>query len=146
MKLRDILKEKGSEVYSVDPEATVAEAINLMVEKNIGSVVVMKGNRPVGIFTERDLLRRVCAGCSKDPAKTKVKEVMTSGVIYGAPDDDIQYAINVMTQHRIRHLPILESGKLVGIISIGDVLKQQYKEIEFENRVLKNYISESYPG
>jgi len=144
MKLKDILKEKGSEVYSVELNASVTDAINLMVEKNIGAVIVMNGKRPVGIFTERDLMRRVCVSC-KDPHQTKVKDVMTSGVIYGAPDDDIQYAINVMTQHRIRHLPIFDGDQLVGIISIGDILKLQYKELEMENRVLKEYISESYP-
>ena len=127
MKLAGIIKEKGETVFSLDADATVKDAVDMMVEKNIGAVMIMDGKRPMGIFTERDLLKRVCAKC-------------------GSSDDDIQYAINVMTQHRIRHLPICDETGLKGIISIGDILKLMYKSTEEENKMLRNYISDKYPG
>jgi len=145
MKLAGIIKEKGETVFSLDVDATVKDAVDMMVEKNIGAVMIMDGKRPIGIFTERDLLKRVCAKCGV-LSETPVKEVMTAGVICGSPDDDIQYAINVMTQHRIRHLPICDETGLKGIISIGDILKLMYKSTEEENKMLRNYISDKYPG
>ncbi|WP_053001282.1 CBS domain-containing protein [Kosmotoga pacifica] len=141
----DIIREKGEEVYSISADASIKDAVDLMVEKNIGAVMVMEGKRVIGIFTERDLLKRACANCLK-LSETPVREVMTAGVICGAPDDDIQYAINVMTQHRIRHLPICDETGLKGLISIGDIIKVMYKNVEIENKMLKNYISDQYPG
>ncbi|OAA27992.1 hypothetical protein AT15_04710 [Kosmotoga arenicorallina S304] len=145
MKLVDIIKEKGDVVYSVSADATVKDAVDTMVRENIGAVMVMDGKRPIGIFTERDLLKRVCAKCGV-LSETPIKEVMTAGVICGSPDDDIQYAINVMTQHRIRHLPICDETGLKGLISIGDILKLMYKSTKEENKMLRNYISNQYPG
>lgn len=145
MKLIEILKSKGTEVFSVDIGASVFDAIRIMVEKGIGSVVVMDGKRQIGIFTERDLMRRVCLN-DLDYHQTAIEKVMTQEIIYGQPQDDVQYAINVMTTNRIRHLPVLEDGTLVGVISIGDLLKLQQTELEYENRVLKDYISDRYPG
>jgi len=145
MRLKDIIKEKGSEVFSVERTDSVRKAIEVMVEKNIGAVLVLDSGKPIGIFTERDLLRRCCSKrVSLD--ETPVEKVMTSKIIFGSLDDTIQKAAEIMTEKRIRHLPIIENGDLKGLISIGDLMKVQCRLMEKENESLKNYISDKYPG
>lgn len=139
MKVRDILREKGYEVVTVPPSLSVQEAMRLLVGHNIGSVVVVEEEKVHGILTERDILR---FGAT-DPHRLRsmqVSDAMTSRVIAGATDDELDQVMEVMTENRIRHLPIVEDGWLEGIISIGDVVNALRQRVESENRHLRNYI------
>ncbi|MEQ8789821.1 MAG: CBS domain-containing protein [Pirellulaceae bacterium] len=139
MILRDILRTKGSSVHSIHPSATLAEVVNRLVEHNCGSLVVCENEQMVGIITERDILR-ACAFNGGTLAEKLVRDSMTTNVTIGSPDDSIGDTMGLMTDRRIRHLPILEEGKLAGLISIGDVVKSQHDNLEVENHLLKNYI------
>ncbi|MFQ5603933.1 MAG: CBS domain-containing protein [bacterium] len=140
MKLKEILKSKGAEVMTINGDATIHDAIKLLVEKNIGALLVMnKSGKPSGIISERDILRE-SAERDQQLRKTKIQNVMTRDLIIGLPDDDITYTMGVMTQNRIRHLPIMENEQVIGMISIGDVVKAQLNEQEFDNRYLKQYM------
>jgi CBS domain-containing protein len=139
MKVRDILREKGYEVVTVPPSLSVQEAMRLLVGHNIGSVVVVEEEKVHGILTERDILR---LGAT-DPDRLRsmqVSDAMTSRVIAGATDDELDQVMAVMTENRIRHLPIVEDGWLEGIISIGDVVNALRQRVESENRHLRDYI------
>ena len=143
MRIRDVLQKKGTDVITVTPDQSVPSLVDVLNERRIGSLVVLGPNGEVaGIVTERDVLRNYgrCVGATDD-LPVKVADIMTRELIIGVPDDEIQYAIRVMTRERIRHLPIIEEGKLAGIISIGDIVKAMMDEIEFENRMLKDYIT-----
>ncbi len=140
MLIRDILRKKGNHVVTIESHRTVHEAIRSLVANNIGALLVISADdQLVGIFTERDILREV-AERSGQLRETSVGDVMTRNVIIGVPEDTIEYVMGVMTQNRIRHLPVLEGDELAGIISIGDVVNAQLRETEFENRLLKDYI------
>lgn len=139
MQLRDILRRKGSDVVTASPDQTVLEAMRILVAHGIGAVVVMEGDRIRGILSERDVLRLG----SRDPSllsSTPVGEAMTADLVIGVADDDMHYAMNVMTENRIRHLPIVRDGRLDGIVSIGDLVNACRSQAEFENRHLKDYI------
>lgn len=140
MKIRDVLEAKGSQVFCIAPEQTVQEAVALLVEHRVGSLVVLDGRgRLAGIITERDVLRE----CHRHPeglGRVRVTEAMTLDVKIGVPDDELPHVMAVMTNHRIRHLPILERDRLVGIVSIGDVVKACLDRVEDENRYLRDYI------
>jgi CBS domain-containing protein len=139
MKIRDILRIKGSDVIAVGPDQTVIAAVRVLSEHRIGALVVSSGESIRGIISERDVLNLVAG----DPARvqdTQVEEVMTRDVIVGVPDDDLDYVMNIMTQNRIRHLPIVADGRLEGIVSIGDVVNAVRRSVESENRHLKDYI------
>lgn len=150
MKVKDILQQKGRAVVTIEPDRTVHDAIHKLCEHRIGALVV-KGERGdiCGIITERDILLQCGERCSVlrgslRPGETVcpavVEEVMTRELIIGVLDDKIDYVMGVMTKNRIRHLPILDGGELVGIVSIGDVVNAHLNETEFENRLLKDYI------
>ncbi len=140
MQIRDILRSKGVEVMTIRPEATIHDAMTMLVHHRIGSLMVIdERGKIVGIITERDILRE-CAARSEQVKETRVQEVMTRNLIIGVPDDEIGYVMWIMTQNRIRHLPVMANEKLEGLISIGDVVKAQLEESEFENRYLKDYI------
>lgn len=145
MNVRSILEEKGSPgVITIDPDRTIQEAIERLVENNIGSLVVVdEEGELAGIITERDILR-VCTGGGERLATTRVGEVMTRNLIVGDADDSIDYVMGIMTQNRIRHLPVVGRRGLRGMVSIGDVVKVQLHETEYENRHLKEYIQGSY--
>ena len=137
----EILKAKGdSVVYSIGPSATVYEALALMAEKNVGALLVMEGEKIVGMITERDYARKVVllARSSKD---TPLRDVMTPAVIYVRPDQTTEDCMALMTQSRIRHLPVIDNGKLVGLISIGDLVKGIISEQTFIIEQLQHYIS-----
>lgn len=123
MKVRSILATKSSEVITIGPAAPVRDAVKLLEENNIGALVVMDGERPVGILSERDIIRRAASneGLFGEP----VRELMTHQLITGLPQDDIYSVMHTMTEKRFRHLPILDEGRLIGIVSIGDLLKAQ---------------------
>ena len=139
MKLHDILTVKGSDVFTICPEATLAEVIAKLVRCNCGSLVVWNGDRMVGIITERDILK-ACDVYGTRLTDVSVRESMTSNVTTGSPDDEVGYIMGLMTQKRIRHLPILKEGHLSGMISIGDIVKAQHSQLSMENHYLKEYI------
>ncbi|HEX9216877.1 MAG TPA: CBS domain-containing protein [Gemmatimonadales bacterium] len=125
--VREILAKKGSDVLTIAPGETVLRAAQVMNDRGIGGLVVAEGGRPVGIFTERDILRRVVAQ-QRDPATTKVAEVMTAPVTACGPDTPVDECAAMMTEKRIRHLPVVGERVLAGVITIGDVLAFQVRE------------------
>lgn len=137
--LRDILSRKGREVVSVSPADTVLHAANLMNERGIGGLLVLEAGEPVGIFTERDVLRRVVAP-GRDPRTTKVAEVMTAPVTTSTPDLPIEECAALMTSRRIRHLPVREAGRLAGVVTIGDILAYQVSEQQATIAQMTNYL------
>jgi CBS domain-containing protein len=139
MNLRDILNQKGHAVYTVSPRAKLAGALQVMVEHNCGSLVVCDNEAMVGIISERDLLRALAAN-AQAMEETLVEGPMTRNVITGDPNDDLNKIMGVMTQHRIRHLPVLENGRVCGLISIGDIVKAQHEQLARENHFLMSYI------
>lgn len=139
MKLQDILSSKGQAIYSISPTNTLGEVVDKLVQHNCGALLVLEGEDLVGIISERDVLR-ACADLNH-PLAVTVEERMTKDLITGAPDDDLEHVMGLLTQHRIRHLPVIDATKrLVGVISIGDVVKSQHEELSDENRLLKQYI------
>lgn len=119
--ISSILHQKVSTLWSIAPEATVFEAIKLMAEKNIGSLLVMSGGKLTGIFTERDYTRKIALH-GKNSKQTQVWEIMPKEIISVTPDDSVEDCMRLMTEHRVRHLPVVEGKNVVGIISIGDLV------------------------
>ena len=137
--VREILQSKGDAVYSIQPTETLATAVRQLNEHNCGSLVVCDGDRLVGILTERDILHAV-ADLEDRLQEIPVESRMTSDVVTGSLDDPVENVMGVMTDNRIRHLPIVETGKLAGLISIGDVVKAHHAQLSIENHYLKSYI------
>ncbi len=138
-KVRDLLKRKGSDVVTIDLEATVLDAAKKMNERRIGAVVVMQGEKIVGIFTERDVMNRVVAPL-RDPAATRVRDVMTAKVAFCTPETPLEECRTAMTRHKIRHLPVVEDGKLAGLLSSGDLLARELAAQEETIRYLHEYM------
>ena len=137
--ITEVLKEKGSGVIGVDPTATVYQAIESMVENNCGSLLVMQDGDIAGIFTERDYLRKIALQ-GRTSQDTAVQEVMTSPVVVCEAGSEIDEALALMTDRRIRHLPVVDDGRVVGVVSIGDLVKFKTKEQEFRIGYLEDYI------
>ncbi|MCP4633205.1 MAG: CBS domain-containing protein [candidate division Zixibacteria bacterium] len=145
MKVKDLLADKGSAVYSVPPDKTLKEALHSMLENKVGCLLVVLGDEvPVGIITERDILRFVAKAINWHD--TLIKEIMTSNLVIGFPDDDLEVIMALMTQNYFRHVPILDNKRLAGIVSIGDIIKTQLMNIKAENRYLNEYIAGKYPA
>ena len=140
-----ILDRKGRDVYSVAPTVTVAEAVAEMNLHRVGSVMVIDGGRLIGIFTERDVLRRV-VGPGLDPHQVSVEKVMTTSVMTIAPEATIEETMALFTEKRFRHLPVIEHGELVGTISIGDITRWISDHHRAEAEHLKNYIAGGFPA
>lgn len=140
--VRQMLQRKGGQVFSVSPTASVYEALERMAQYDIGAILVTEGQRMVGIFSERDYARKVIL-MGRVSRETTVAEVMSSSVISVAPDATVEGCMNLMTDHRIRHLPVLDGDQLMGVISIGDVVKAIITEQEFRIGQLEEYISGS---
>ena len=138
--VRHLLQEKGNQVWSVSPSAMVYAALELMATKNLGAVLVMDAGKVVGIFTERDYARKVILK-GKSSKTATVGELMTTEVLYVSPDDTLENCMALMTEKRARHLPVLENGKLAGVVSIGDVVKAIISDREFMIRELERYIT-----
>ncbi|MEW5881229.1 MAG: CBS domain-containing protein [Pseudomonadota bacterium] len=135
-----ILKSKRDPaVYTIAPTATVFDALKLMAEKEIGGLLVMDGDKVVGIFTERDYARKV-ALMARTSKETLVREVMTTPVMYVRPDQTSEECMALMTENRLRHLPVMDNGRLVGLISIGDLVKDIISEQQFIIEQLEHYI------
>jgi CBS domain-containing protein len=140
MRLSDLLRVKGSKVVTIDPDRTVLDAVRTLVDHNIGAIVVVDEGAPVGILSKRDILRLTSKG-SQELDRTLVADVMTREVVFAGETDLLPTAMETMTRHRIRHLPVIRGEELAGIVSIGDVVKALGSEFEEENRHLKQYIA-----
>ena len=140
-----ILKTKGPQIWSVAPDATVFDAIALMADKSVGAVLVIFEGRPVGIVSERDYARKVIlqGRSSKD---TRVLDIMTVGLVTVTPDNTIDECMRIMTHHRIRHLPVIDRGDLVGIVSIGDLVNAVIADQAQTIDQLYTYIGNKYPA
>lgn len=141
MLIAEILRSKGSDVTTVDPATSVAGLLALLAEHNIGAVVVAEDDEVVGIASERDVVRRLHergAGLLTAP----VREIMTAAVVTCAPGDTVDSLTVLMTEHRVRHLPVLRDGVLIGIVSIGDVVKSRISQLEAHREQLENYITQ----
>jgi len=138
--IRQLLEEKGSEVWSTSPDASVYEALQLLAEKNIGALVVLRNGELVGVVSERDYARKVIL-LGKTSMKTPVKEIMTEEVITVRTGNTIEEAMALMSNKRIRHLPVVEEEEIVGVVSIGDLVKAIMADQEFTIDQLEKYIS-----
>jgi CBS domain-containing protein len=138
--LSEILDEKGADVLQIEADASVFEAVKRMVEANVGSLLVTEGCEITGIVTERDYLRRVALEGRTDK-ETPVAEIMSSPLIVVTPQTTIDECMAVMTDQRIRHLPVVDGGEIVGVVSIGDVVKFKSKKQSFEIQYLNDYIT-----
>lgn len=139
MRIRDILDRKGRHVVTVSPDRTVREAVELLVDHDIGSLVVTSSDEVRGIITERDALRLAARDPDGWPG-VAVSDVMTEELLVAVQDDDLDYIREIMTENKVRHLPIVEDGDLQGIVSIGDVVNASRRDVKAENRYLRQYI------
>ena len=138
--VKDILRSKGYDVWSIVPDATVYEALKFMDDKNVGALVVLDGETVVGIISERDYARKVILH-GRSSKELPVREIMTTTVYYVRPEQSIQECMALMTDKRVRHLPAMENDRLVGLISIGDVVKAIIAEHESTIKHLEDYIT-----
>ncbi|NLT67059.1 MAG: CBS domain-containing protein [Acidobacteria bacterium] len=136
----DLLKTKGSEILFISPEAQVYEALQLMAERNVGALLVLESGNLVGIFSERDYARKLVLK-GKFSKETRVREVMTEEVVTVEPSDNIERCMAAMTNKRVRHLPVLDRGRLLGVISIGDIVKAIISEQQSTIGILEDYIT-----
>jgi len=139
MLIRDVVSSKGSSVVTVAPNATVVEAAQVLVQHAIGSVLVVEDGELLGILTERDVLRLA----ARDPwllASTRAREIMSTDIVVGLAEDDVAYGMAIMTNNRIRHLPVLDRGRLAGIVSIGDLVNASLTDLQAEVRMLRDYV------
>ena len=139
-KVRDILARKGNVVRTIAPSASVLEATREMNEHRIGALLVAHGDRIIGVFTERDVLTRIVAAAA-DPASIKVQDVMTSPVAYCTPETNLEECKGIFTEKRIRHLPVMEGEKVVGVVTPGDVLAFEADDQVRTIHYLKEYIT-----
>ena len=136
-----ILKAKPEQtVYTISPAASVFDAVKQMAEKSIGALVVIEGEKVVGIITERDYARKIVL-MARSSKETPVRDIMTSAVMYVRPDQTSEECMVLMTENRLRHLPVMDSGNLIGLISIGDLVKDIISEQKFIIQQLEHYIT-----
>lgn len=143
--IAEILRHKPGPVWSISPEATVFEAIQLMADKNIGAVLVMEGDQLVGVISERDYARRVLLK-GRSSRETRVREIAAMPVLSVTPSHTVEECMRLMTERRVRHLPVLEQGKVVGIVSIGDLVNWVITAQNATIQQLQSYISGTQPG
>jgi CBS domain-containing protein len=141
MRVSDVLTSKGSDaVYTITSEATVRELLDVLAELNVGALVVSDdGETMLGIVSERDIVRKLRS--VENAAELAVSEIMTSDVQVCAPEDSFGSLMEVMTEHRVRHIPVIDDGKIVGVVSIGDAVKYRMDQLEFERDQLSNYVA-----
>ena len=138
--IREILDKKGHQIWSVSPDTKIFEALQLMAEKNIGALVVLNGDKLVGIISERDYAQKVALK-GKTSKETPVRDIMTPKVLYVTPEKTAEDCMALMIEKRIRHLPVYEQDKLIGVVSIGDVVKAVIEEKKIAIEHLENYIT-----
>ena len=136
-----ILKTKGNKIWSIAPHETAYKALQLMSEKDLGALVVIDKGKVVGLFTERDYARKVILK-GKSSKTTNVSELMTKEVLFVDPDTSVEDCMSLMTEKRVRHLPVMKKKHLVGVVTQGDVVKQLIADQKFENEELERYIHE----
>jgi len=137
--VRNLLQNKGSHVWGIEPDVMVIDAIKLMAEKGIGALVVTDGSAVVGVLSERDYARKVLLK-GRSSKTTPVRDIMSTNVVFARPEDNVEQCMNVMTDKRVRHLPVMEGGALVGLVSIGDLVKAIITEQQETIEHLENYI------
>jgi CBS domain-containing protein len=137
MNVESILRQKGSEVATIAPEATIKRAADWLHAKNVGSLVVTSGNSILGIISEREIVRAL-SQYGEEVASMAVRDIMRHGLVTVAPEDDLNRVMKLMTRHRVRHMPVLRDGKLCGIISIGDVVNHRLDDLELEANILRD--------
>ncbi|MDH3662108.1 MAG: CBS domain-containing protein [Alphaproteobacteria bacterium] len=137
--VRQLLDDKGHDVWSIHPDSSVFDAIQLMASKDVGALVVVEDDRPVGIFTERHYARNVILKGKSSP-KTRTRDIMTTDVICARLEQTVEQCMAVMTDKRVRHLPVLDQKRLVGIVSIGDLVKSIIADQNFAIEQLEHYI------
>jgi len=143
--INEVLKNKKTDLWSISPEATVFEAIQFMADKNIGALLVMAGDKLAGVMSERDYTRKVAIK-GKSSRETKVREIISTPVITATPAHTIEDCMRLMTTQRVRHLPVLEGEKVVGIVSIGDLVNWIISAQSVTIHQLETYIGGQYPG
>ena len=137
--IKQLLNSKGHDIWSIDPDSSVVDAIKLMAEKGIGALLVMSGDKVVGIVSERDYARKVILK-GRSSQQTLVRDVMTTRVLYASLDETAEECLAVMTEKRIRHLPVVDGDRVVGVVSIGDLVKAVISDQKFMIEQLTNYI------
>jgi CBS domain-containing protein len=137
MNVENILVQKGTDVATIGPDASIKRAADWLHAKNIGALVVARDDTVLGIISERDIVHAF-SQYGEPVASMTVKDIMTHGLITVAPGDDLNRVMRLMTRHRVRHLPVLRNGRLAGIISIGDVVKRRLDDLELETNVLRD--------
>jgi len=142
-RVSDILKKKEGKIFSVTPKTTVFEAIHLMASNKIGAVLVLDSDRIVGIFTERDYMNKIILE-GRTSKETQVKDVMTSKVVFVTPDVSVEESMAVMSEKRCRHLPVLDNKKLIGMVSMGDLVRKLIEDQKIHIQSLTEYIGLSY--
>lgn len=138
-----ILKNKTADLWSIPPETTVFEAIRIMADKNIGAVLVTSGAKLVGIVSERDYTRKVALK-GKSSKETSVREIISNPVITVTPAHTVEECLRLMTEHRVRHLPVLEAERIVGVVSIGDLVNWVISAQDVAIKQMENYIAGNY--
>lgn len=138
--VEQVLAEKGSEVYTIGPEASVFEALELMAEKGIGALLVIEGEKPAGILSERDYARKVILK-GHSSHDTKVRAIMSTELSFARPEQGVEECMAIMTERRARHLPVLADGKIAGMVSIGDLVKAIIAHQEFVIEQMESYIN-----
>jgi predicted transcriptional regulator len=137
MTIESILRRKGTDVTTIGPEASIKRAADWLSAKNIGALVVMRENAVLGLISEREIVRAF-SRYGETAGSIPVKEIMQHGVLTVSPDESVNRVMNLMTHHRVRHMPVLRGGQLAGIVSIGDVVKHRLEDLELETNVLRD--------
>ncbi len=137
--IKDVLRDKGRDVWTIDVEASVLDALKLMADKEIGALVVTEGGRITGVMSERDYARKVVLR-GKTSKDTPVREIMTRKVLYVKPEQTVEECMALMTEKHVRHMPVLDGDQVIGLVSIGDIVKSVISEQQFLIGHLENYI------
>jgi len=140
LSMTQVLSSKGSQVWSISPDATVFAGLTLMAEKNIGALLIVEGGRPVGIMTERDYARKVILE-GRSSRDTLIRAVMTTRLVAARPADSVEQGMALMTRERVRHLPVVDGDRVLGMVSIGDLVKATIDLQQFTIEQLERYIA-----
>jgi CBS domain-containing protein len=135
-----VLASKGSHVWSISPDATVFAGLTLMAEKNIGALLIVENDKPVGIMSERDYARKIILE-GRSSRDTKIRSIMTTRMVWAHPSDSVEHAMALMTRERIRHLPVVDGDSVRGMVSIGDLVKAMIDQQQFTIEQLERYIA-----